>query len=102
MEKGEPKKTPTHRRRAGLPLLVQHLFQQASALPAAGPTTMHARALCGQLEGAQAAPRGSAGGGLAHLASQSLDLVQPQESFGPCILPQLLPEGFQAWGEADE
>lgn len=87
---------------AGLPLLVQHFLQQASALPVASPTAVQARALRGQREGAQAAPRGPAGGGLAHLASQPLDLVQAQEPFGPRILPQLLPEGFQAWREANE
>lgn len=85
---------------ARVPLLVQDFFQQAPALPAAGPAAVQARTLRRQLEGAQAAPGGTAGaGGQAHLASQPLDLVQAQEPFGPPVLPQLLPEGFQPWGE---
>lgn len=86
------------RARADLPLLVQHVLQQAPALPAAGPATVQAQALRGQLEGARAAPRRPAGGGLAHLASQPLELVQAQKPSGPRALPQLLPKGFQAWG----
>lgn len=80
---------------------MQHLLQQAPALPAAGPAAMQAWALSRQLESAQASPSGPAGRGLAHLASQPLDLVQAQKPFGPRVLPQLLPKGFQAWGEAD-
>jgi hypothetical protein len=53
------------------------------------------------MEGTQATPGGPVGGGLAHLASQPLDLVQPQEPFGPRILPQLLPEGLQSCGDTE-
>lgn len=92
----------TAQTRGCVPLLVQHVLQEAPAFPTAGPAAVQARALCGQLEGAQAAPRSPAGRGLAHLASQALYLIQAQKPFGPRILPQLLPEGFQAWGEAGE
>lgn len=95
---GDPDAVRLPRPRTDLPLLVQHLLQQAPALPAAGSAAMQAQALRGQLEGAQAAPRRPAGGALAHLASQPLELVQAQKPFGPRALPQLLPKGFQAWG----
>lgn len=84
---------------AGSPLLVQDLFEQAPAFPTAAGRRAALQAGAGGrgVEGAHASP-GSSDGGLAHLAGQPFDLVQPQEPLGPRVFPQLLPKGLQPCG----
>lgn len=66
------------------PLLVENILQQAWAWG-------------WQLQGVEGSAGGPGGGGQAHVAGQPLDLVQAQQALGPGVLPNLLPEGFQAW-----
>lgn len=66
------------------PLLVEHLLQHAAAIGGAHGGNQRAAATPG------------AGSRRAHLPRQALDLIESQQTLGPSVLPQLLPECLQA------